>query len=154
MPVLLIGPSDFNIATEFTQLIGVSSTNASFKNILEDTDPQIGGLSNFSMNYYNGVNTYLFNLAIQSSNGTRGYVEVIYPWYEASTGTTIIGNNKQAFEAYSGSIDIRATGIYPYSFSYWYESSSATFYYTSTLAFAYSDPVVQDPFALFTAYFA
>jgi hypothetical protein len=146
--------TDINITTDFTALIGVSTNDVSFKDVLEDTDPLIGSTTNFSMDYYNNWENYsLFNLAIKSSNGSRGFVSVDAPWMQSSTGTTTIGNTKQAWEPYTGTIDIRATGIYPFVFSYWYESSSATFYYSSTLSFSPYDAETQDPFALFTAYF-
>jgi len=148
--------TDINVPTYFTALIGVSSSDVSFKNVLEDTDPQINLTTNLALNYYTGIagGYALFNLAIKSSNGSRGYVEVTYPWSQQSTGVTTIGNTKQAYEYYGSTIDINAIGIYPFTFSYWYESSSATFYYTSNLSFSALSGETQDPFALFTAYFA
>jgi hypothetical protein len=146
--------TDIDITTDFTALIGVSVVNVGFKNVLEDTDPQIGFTTNFSMDYYNNWSGYsLFNLAIKSNNGSRGFVSVDSPWNQSSAGSITMGNTKQAWEPYNGAIDISATGIYPYNFSYWYESSSATYYYTSALSFSPYDSETQDPFALFTAYF-
>lgn len=156
MPVLYLpSATDIDVPGYFTSLIGVSTANVSFKNVLEDTDPQIGLTTNLKLDWYTGsFGGYpLFNLAIKSSNGSRGYVEVIYPWNQSSTGTTTIGNTKQAYEYYGANIDINAVGIYPYTFSYWYESSSANFYYNSTLSFNPYNSETQDPFALFTAYF-
>ena len=156
MPVLYLpSATDIEVPTYFTPLIGVSSSNVSFKNVLEDTDPQIGLTTNLALNYYTGVagGYTLFNLAIKSSNGSRGFVSVTYPWSQSSTGTATIGNTKQAYEYYGATIDISATGIYPFNFSYWYESSSATAYYNSNLSFSPFNSETQDPFALFTAYF-
>ena len=147
--------TDIDITTDFTALIGVSVVNVGFKNVLEDTAPQIGFSTNFGLSYYYNWNGYsLFNLAIKSSNGSRGFVSVDVPWMQSSTGVTTIGNTKQAWEPYSSTIDIRANGIYPFNFAYWYESSSATYYYSSTLSFSPYDAETQDPFALFTAYFS
>jgi hypothetical protein len=155
MPIVYLPNSDIDVPTYFTSLIGVSTSNVSFKNVLEDTDPQIGNTTNLKLDWYTGAaaGLALFNLAIKSSNGARGYVEVTYPWTQSSTGTTTIGNTKQAYEYYSGTIDVNAVGIYPYTFSYWYDSSSANFFYTSTLSFSPLNSEIQDPFALFTAYF-
>jgi hypothetical protein len=147
--------NDINITIDFTALIGVSTVNIGFKNVLEDTDPQFGLTADLGLDWYSGsAGGYsLFNLAIKSSNGSRGLVSVDSPWTQSSSGTTTIGTTRQAYEYYSGTIDIRATGIYPFVFNYWYESSSATYYYSSTLSFSPYDAETQDPFALFTAYF-
>jgi hypothetical protein len=146
--------TDINIVNDFTPLLGISTPNVRFKNVLENTDPQIGSTNNFGLIDYQGFGGYyFFNTMIETSNATRGYVEVTVPWLETSSGTTPIGNTKQAFEQYSGNITFQAIANYPYAFDYWIELNTFTFYYSSTLSFSPYDPEIQDPSAQFRAYF-
>ena len=147
--------SNINVAVDFTQLIGLAQTDASHKNILEDTDPQFGNTNNLRVvDYYGFGGYYLYNMSIRSSDGTRGYVQYDYPWSEQSTGTNTIGNTKQAFENNNPALGFTAVGTYPYVFDYWLEVNSFTFYYSASLSFIPYDVETQDPGALFIAYFA
>jgi hypothetical protein len=146
--------SDLNVVNDFTPLIGISTPNVSFRTVLQNTDPQIGNTNNLGLIDYQGFSGYLlYNTTIETSNATRGYVEVTAPWSETSSGTTPIGNTKQAFEATSFNITFEAVANYPYAFDYWLEINTFTFYYTSALSFSPYDPEIQDPGALFRAYF-
>ena len=146
--------SDLNVVNDFTPLLGISTPNVSFRTVLQNTDPQIGNTNNLRLNHYQGFGGYLlYNTMIETSNATRGYVEVTAPWLESSSGTTPIGNTKQAFEQYSGNISFQAIANYPYAFDYWIELNTFTFYYSSTLSFSPYDPEIQDPSAQFRAYF-
>jgi len=146
--------SDLNIVNDFTPLLGISTPNVSFRTVLQNTDPQIGNTNNLRLNDYLGYGGFfLYNTMIETSNATRGYVEVTAPWSETSSGTTPIGNTKQAFEAYSVNISFQAIANYPYAFAYWIELNTFTFYYSSTLTFSPYDPEIQDPSAQFRAYF-
>lgn len=157
MPIYTLPSSnDLRVAYDFVQLIGISSPNIGFKNVLEDTSPQFANTTNLGLSEYYGYGGFnFFNILIQSNNGSQGYVKVDAPWSQNSSGlgTAFIGNTKQAFEVYNGSIDISASPIYPYQFWYWYENQSMTQYFTNSLSFSPYDSEIQDPFASFTCYF-
>jgi hypothetical protein len=146
--------NNLNVVNDFTPLLGISTPNVSFKNVLEDTDPQIGNTNNLGLIDYQGFGGYfLYNTSIETSNATRGYVQVTAPWTQTSTGTTPIGNTKQAFEVNSVNITFEAVANYPYAFNYWIELNTFTFYYSSILSFSPYDAEIQDPSAQFRAYF-
>jgi hypothetical protein len=156
MPVwTLPSNSDLNVVYDFTPLLGISTPNVSFRTVLENTDPQIGSTNNLRLNQYQGFSGNLFfNMPVRTNNATRGSVQINNPWFQSSTSTAFIGNTRQAFEAYSGSFDFSAVANYPYSFDYWIEGNTFTFYYSQSLSFSPYDAEMQDPGAFFTAYFS
>jgi hypothetical protein len=75
-------------------------------------------LSNLNINYY-GTSILLYVNA-GSSNATKGSVSITYPWSETSSGTSLIGNNRQALLSTYGYIALQANTNYPYGFNGWY----------------------------------
>jgi len=150
---ILPSNTDLNVVNDFTPLIGVGTSDVSFSQVLVNTDPQFVNPDNYSLNYYYGAGGYyFFNTTIVTSNATKGTVQINSPWFQNSAGTTPLGNTRQAFEAYSGNISFSAIANYPYTFQYWLEVNSFTFYYTSSLSFTPYDTEIQDPGAYFVAY--
>jgi len=157
MPVhALPSSTDINVATDFTPLIGLpSNADVIFSEVLINTDPQIGDPDNYGLSqYYNQGGYLFFNLPVNTHNSTRGSVQINGPWFQSSTSNAFIGNTSQAFEAYSGNFDFSAVANYPYSFDYWIEGNTFTFYYSQSLSFTPYDAEMQDPGAFFTAYFS
>ena len=157
MPVhALPSNTDINVAADFTPLIGLSSSNdVIFSEVLANTDPQIGNSDNYGLSqYYNKAGYLFFNMPVRTNNSTRGSVEINVPWFQASTSNAFIGNTSQGFEATSGNFDFSAVANYPYSFDYWIEQNTFTFYYSQSLSFSPYDAEMQDPGAFFTAYFS
>jgi hypothetical protein len=75
-------------------------------------------LSNLNMNYVGGG--FCFYLNIATSNSTKGSVSITYPWTETSSGTSLIGHNRQSFSGAFGYINIQCNVTYPYTFKGWY----------------------------------
>lgn len=156
MPVhALPSNTDINVAADFTLLIGLpSNADVTFSEVLASTDPQIGDPDNYGLSqYYNQAGFLFFNTTIQTSNSTRGTVQINVPWFQNSSGTTPLGTSNQGFEAYTGSFDFSAVANYPYAFDYWLEVNTFTFYYSQSLSFSPQDAEMQDPGAYFIAYF-
>ena len=157
MPVhALPSSTDINVAADFTPLIGLpSNADVIFSEVLINTDPQIGDPDNYGLSqYYNQGGYLFFNLPVNTHNSTRGSVQINGPWFQASASTAAIGNTSQGFEAYSGTFDFSAVANYPYSFDYWRENNTFTFYYSQSISFNPTDAEMQDPFASFTAFFS
>ena len=157
MPVYTLpSNTDINVAADFTPLIGLSSSNdVIFSEVLANTDPQLVSTDNYGLSYYYNKAGYLFfNTTIQTSNSTRGTVQINAPWFQNSSGTTPLGTSRQGFEANSGNFDFSAVANYPYSFDYWIEQNTWTFYYSQSLSFTPYDAEIQDPGAYFIAYFS
>lgn len=77
--------------------------------------------SNLNIDYYGGNPTvYMFYLNIATSNSIKGSVSINYPWSETSSGTSLIGNNKQSFTGAFNYIGIQCNVVYGYSFRGWY----------------------------------
>ena len=157
MPVhALPSSTDINVATDFTPLIGLpSNADVIFSEVLINTDPQIGDPDNYGLSqYYNQGGYLFFNMPVRTHNSTRGSVQITVPWFQNSTTTAFIGDTRQGFEAYSGTFDFSAVANYPYSFDYWRENNTFTFYYSQSISFNPYDAEMQDPGAFFTAYFS
>ena len=156
MPVhALPSGTDIHVVADFAPLIGLGPTDVFFSEALINTVPQIGDPDNYGLYpYYGQGGYYFFNMPVRTNNATQGSVQINVPWFQNSTSTAFIGNTSQAFEAYGGNFDFSAVANYPYTFQYWIEGNTFTFYYSSSLSFSPYSTEMQDPGAYFTAYFA
>jgi hypothetical protein len=62
----------------------------------------------------------MFYLNIATSNFTKGYARILYPWTEQSSGTGLIGNNRQTYTGTYPYIAIACTVNYGYTFNGWW----------------------------------
>jgi len=93
-------------------------TSNSFSGIFGTATYPQRALSNLNIDYY-GTSTLLY-VNIGSSNATRGSVSITSPWSETSSGTELIGNDRQALSSVYGYIGITANTNYPYVWNGWY----------------------------------
>lgn len=113
----LIPANNRGLISTFGQYYG--RTSSSFSGIFGTATYPNLALSNRNINYY-GSGSYLFYLNLASSNSTKGSVSITYPWSETSSGTSLIGNNRQVFTGAYTSISIACNVVYGYSFKGWY----------------------------------
>lgn len=97
-------------------------TSSSFSGIFGTATYPNLPLSNRNINYY-ASGGYLFYLNIASSNSTKGSVSITYPWSETSSGTSLIGNNRQVYTSIYGYIAISCNVVYGYTFKGWYTAA-------------------------------
>jgi hypothetical protein len=96
-------------------------TSSSFSGIFGTATYPNRALSNLNINYYGGnPSVYVFWMNLASSNSTKGSVSITYPWSETSSGTSLIGHNRQSFSGAFGYINIQCNVTYPYTFKGWY----------------------------------
>jgi hypothetical protein len=122
MAVTYIPASNRSLISTFGNYYNRSSN--AFSGIFGSSTYPLQSLSNMTVSYYQS-STYLIYCNIASSNSTKGSVSITYPWSETSSGTSTIGNNRQATEYYYGSISINANTNYPYTWNGWYTLPSS-----------------------------
>lgn len=76
-------------------------------------------LSNLTNSYYVAGNPLIW-INIATSNATKGYVRLIYPFTETSSGTSLIGHDKQAYTGVYTYITITCVENYGYTFNGWW----------------------------------
>jgi len=96
-------------------------TSSSFSGIFGSATYPNRALSSLNINYYGGApSVYVYWVNIASSNSTKGSVSITYPWSETSSGTGLIGHNRQSFSGAYNYISIQCNVTYGYSFKGWY----------------------------------
>lgn len=105
-------------------------SSSSFSGIFGSATYPNRALSNLNMGYVGGG--YCFYLNIATSNSTAGSVSITYPWSETSSGTSLIGNNRQTLTYIHGYIAIMCNVSYGYTFKGWYTLPSGGTLITST----------------------
>jgi hypothetical protein len=117
MPRIEIPANNRGLISTFGQYSNRSST--SFSGILGTATFPNRSLSNLNIGNY-GSGNFLFWLNIGVNNGENGRVSITSPWSETSSGTTLIGFNRQVFTGTIPSITITAIVNYGRSFSGWH----------------------------------
>lgn len=94
-------------------------SSSSFSGIFGTATYPQRSLSSLNIDYYTNGN-YMFYINIATSNFTKGYARILYPWSEESTSTSLIGNNRQTYTGTYPYIAIACTVNYGYTFTGWY----------------------------------
>jgi hypothetical protein len=76
-------------------------------------------LSNLNMGYFSS-GTYMIYVNAASSNSTKGSIAITYPFSQSSSGTSIIGNDRQVHASTYGYIGLQAYTNYGYTWKGWY----------------------------------
>lgn len=131
MPKVFIPSNNRGLISTFGNYYNRSST--SFSGILGTATYPQRALSSLNINYYT-VGSTVWYINIATSNPTKGTVSITSPWGETSSGTTTIGNNRQAWSGGVTNIFILCTVSYGYTFTGWYTLPSGGTLITSTNA--------------------
>jgi hypothetical protein len=117
MPRIQIPANNRGLISTFGQYSNRNST--SFSGILGTATYPQRSLSNLNIGNY-GSGNFLFWLNIANSNASRGFVIITSPWVEQSSGTELIGNNRQVFTGTQPNISISCNVNYGFSFRGWF----------------------------------
>jgi hypothetical protein len=117
MPQIQIPASNRGLISTFGQYYNRSSNT--FSGILGTATYPQRSSSNLNISYY-GSGSFLYWINIATSNSTKGSVSITSPWSETSSGTSTIGNNRQAFSGAFGTIAIQCNVNYGFTFNGWY----------------------------------
>lgn len=94
-------------------------TNSNFGAILATATYPNRTPSSLNIDYYVPGNPLIW-INIATSNSTKGTARIIYPWSEISTGTGLIGHNRQAYTGTYSYISIACSVAYGYTFTGWW----------------------------------
>lgn len=106
----------------------------SFSGIMGTATYPQRSLSSLNVDYYVPGNPLIwFNIA--TNDPVKGYVRILYPWTEESSGTSLIGHNRQAYTGVYSYISITPVANYGYSFNGWWTlpSGGSVISYGTTL---------------------
>ena len=117
MPRIQIPASNRGLISTFGQYSNRTST--SFSGIFGTATFPNRSLSNLNMGNY-GSGNFLFWLNIANSNTSGGVVLITSPWTEISSGTGLIGHNRQVFTGSINTITIQCSLNYGFSFRGWF----------------------------------
>lgn len=112
-----ITSTDRGLISTFGQYSNRSSS--SFSGIFGTATYPQRSLSSLNVNYYVPGNPLIW-INIATSNFTKGYARILYPWTEQSTSTSLIGHDRQAYTGTYTYISIACTVNYGYTFNGWW----------------------------------
>lgn len=142
MPKVAVPSNNRGLISTFGQYYNRSSN--SFSGILGTATYPQRSLSSLNINYYT-VGSYVWYINIASSNATKGSVSITSPWSESSSGTSTIGNNRQAYSVVYQNIAITCFTNYGYTFKGWYTlpSGGTLITSTNTLSVNINNPMID-----------